>query len=47
MQSLSCYDIEAKEIDKLCEEYDVSEAEIIEALISAVLAGDIDLGDYL
>lgn len=47
MQSISCYDIEEKRIEELCAEYDVSEAELVEALIAAVDDGTVDLSQYL
>lgn len=47
MQSISCYDIEGDRIEELCDQYDITAAELIEALISAVDDGTVDLGDYL
>ena len=47
MKSISVYDIEADKIEKLCDEYDTTSAELIEKFIMAVEDGDIDLKDYL
>ena len=47
MKSISCYDIEEQRIEELCEEYDISEPELIEALISAVDDGTVDLSQYI
>lgn len=47
MERIMVYDIEAKEIEKICADKDITEAELIEALISAVTAGDIDIDDYI
>ena len=47
MQSISCYDIENERIQELCEQYDATEAEIVEALIAAVDDGTVVLGDYI
>ena len=46
MQRISVYDIEAEQIEKICEERNTTEAELIEALLSAVEDGTINLEDY-
>lgn len=46
MQSINCYDIEADEITALCDEYDLSEPELIQALIDAVREGAINIEDW-
>ena len=47
MNTISVYDIEAERIEQLCEKKDTTEAELIEALLDAVDAGDINIDDYL
>ena len=47
MQHISCYDIENDRIQELCDQYDVTEAELMEALIAAVDDGTVDLSLYL
>ena len=47
MQNISVYDIEAEKIEKICEDYSTTSAELIEALVSAIEDGNIDLNDYI
>ena len=47
MTSISIYDIEAEKLENICEELDTTEAEVIEALLNAVDAGDIRIKDYI
>ena len=47
MKAILIYDIEAEKLEKLSEELDVSEAEIIEALLDAIEDWKIDIKDYL
>ena len=47
MQQISCFDIEEQRIQELCEQYNTTEAELIEALLMAVDDGTVDLGTYL
>ena len=47
MMSINSYDIEGQRIEELCEEYDITEAELVEALINAVDDGTVDIGQYI
>lgn len=47
MKNICVFDIEAEDIESLADEYNVSDAEIVEALVNAVKSGDIDIADYL
>lgn len=47
MTRIDIYDIEAEKIETICDEKDTTAAELIEALLDAVEAGDINLDDYL
>lgn len=47
MKNINVYDIEAEKLDKICEEHDTSEAEIIEALFDIIDDLKIDLSEYL
>ena len=47
MTSITVYDTEADKIEKICKDYDTTEAEVIEALIEAIEYENIDLGDWL
>ena len=42
MQNILVYDTEAKRIDKICDKYDVTEAELIETLLDNVTDEDLD-----
>ena len=46
MTSISVYEVEAKRIEKICDDKDTTSAELIEALLDAVDNGDICLEDY-
>ena len=47
MKNISIYDTEAEVIETMCDTYDVSEAELIEAILDAIKDNDIDMEDYL
>ena len=47
MKNITVYDIEAEDIEKLTEEHDCTEAELIEAMMEAIRAEGIRLQDYL
>lgn len=42
MQNILIYDTEAKRIDKICDKYDVTEAELIEVLLDNVTDDELD-----
>lgn len=42
MQNILVYDTDAKRIDKICDRYDVTEAELIETLLDNVTDEDLD-----
>lgn len=43
MKKIEAYTEDAERIDKLCEEHNISEAELIQILLDAVENGDIDI----
>ena len=47
MKLISVYDIEASAIEKLSEKHDVTEAEIVTALLDAIEDNGIDIGEYI
>lgn len=47
MKSISVYDVEADKIEKICLDKDTTSAELIEALMTAVEDGDINIDDYI
>ena len=47
MVKISVYDTEAKEIEKICEDYGITEAELIEALMDVVRDEIIHLNEWL
>lgn len=47
MTQIKIYDLEAEELQKWADEYDVTIAEIMEAMVDAVKSGDIRLEDYV
>lgn len=47
MTYIGVYDLEAKEIEKLCEEYGTTEPELMEAVLTAIEEGEINLADWL
>ena len=48
MRKIEIYDYEAEIIDELCEKYEASEAQIVEALIAMMSWHDEDdLGEYM
>lgn len=42
MQNILIYDVEAKRIDEICDKYDITEAELIEALLDNATDEDLD-----
>ena len=44
MKKIEVYTDDAERIEKACEEYCISEAELIQILLDAVENGDIDIG---
>lgn len=42
MQNILVYDVEAKRIDEICEKHDITEAELIEALLDNATDEDLD-----
>lgn len=47
MTYISVYDIEAKQIENICEEYGTTEPELIEAIMTAIESGEINLSEWL
>lgn len=47
MTYISVYDIEAKQIENICEEYGTTEPELIEAILTAIEEGEINLSEWL
>ena len=47
MQNINIYDVEAEDIEKVCEEKSITVPELIEALMTALNNGDIDIDNYL
>lgn len=47
MRTVNAYDYEADVIEQLAEQHDVTEPEIVQAMIDALRANEIDLADYL
>ena len=47
MQSISCYDIEAKKIEDLCDRYDITEPELMEKLIEIIESDEVNLDDWI
>ena len=47
MTYIGVYDLEAKEIENLCEEYGTTEPELMEAVLTAIEEGEINLADWL
>ena len=47
MTKIWVYDCDKEDIDKLAEENDTSEENIIEALLSAIKYNDIDIAEYI
>jgi len=47
MTRIEIYDIEAEEIGKIAMANDTSEAEVMEAIMTALEKNDIDLEEYL
>ena len=43
MQKIEVYTEDSERIEKLCEEYDITEANLIQILLDAVENGDIDI----
>lgn len=47
MTYISVYDLEAKQIENICEEYSTTEPELIEAILTAIENGEINLSEWL
>lgn len=47
MKSISVYDVEAKKIEKYCDEHSTTAAEVIEAMMTALEDEGIKLEDYI
>lgn len=47
MKAINVYDVEADTIEELSEKHDISEADVVEALLAALENGDIKLEDYI
>ena len=47
MRTVNAYDYEAEEIEKLADQNDVTEAQIIQALLEAVKYNEIDIAEYI
>lgn len=47
MRSISIYDVEDKRVNELCEQFNTTPAELIEALLDAVDAEEIKLEEWL
>ncbi len=47
MKNITVYDIEAEDMEKLTEELDCSEAELVEAMMEAIRAEGINLKEYI
>ena len=47
MAAIRVYDLEAKQIENICDEYGTTEAELIEAVLNAIEAGEIKLSEWL
>lgn len=47
MMNINVYDIDDERIEKICEEKDITSAELIEALLDALENKEINLEDYI
>lgn len=47
MTNISVYDLEARQIEHICDEYGTTEAELIEAILNAIEVGEIKLSEWL
>lgn len=47
MQNISVYDIEAEKLERIAEDNFSTIPEIIEALVTAIEDGDINIADYI
>ena len=47
MTRISVYDVEAEIIDKICEEHDITSADLVQALLEALDDNAFDLEDYI
>lgn len=47
MTYIGVYDIEARQIESICEEHGVTEPELIEAIFTAIEEGEINIADWL
>ena len=47
MTRISVYDLEAREIERICEENGTTEPEFIEAVLNAIEVGELNISDWL
>ena len=47
MQQVKVYDLDFEEIANICEDNNVDEWEVIEAMLDAVRDGEIDITEYM
>lgn len=47
MTTIRVYDTEAKQIENICDEYGISEAELVEAVLEAIDAGEIKISEWI
>lgn len=47
MQNINIYDVDAEDIEKVCQEKDITVPELIEALMTALNNDDINIDNYL
>lgn len=47
MTYIRVYDLEARQIESLCEEYGTTEPELIEAVLEAIEAGELKISEWL
>ena len=47
MQNVRVYDLDFEEIANICEDNNVDEWEVIEAMLDAVRDGEIDITEYM
>ena len=47
MEKITVYDVEAEEINSICTEKDITEAQLIQALLEAVKDNNIDIEEYI
>ena len=47
MQRIGCYDEDADEIEQICEEKDITEPELIAALLEIARSEEVNLDDWI